>query len=663
MATKSHVIPFSYSAGVLAKNPSYNDHTSALLQNKEYMLLALDMDRVTQAVSGRKITSMDVYVCFLRNPKGYAAPRSLFDRFDERNVTYTSKPRDSNLHADFVYQSSGWSVLSLSTIFDGWTEQYTGRKYKEDALFNGIIFYTGENIYNSNGAYTTHASTNQPYAIIYTEDVPFTTKEEYPQSGFVNEKTANTFGWSVAHEDSPAIIGEVRQKSAKFRWRTQGASGYNEIIVGTENKVIVPAGTFNANNIEWQVVVVSTEDVEGTPSQWFRLTTVDSKSTPAALYPKSLPIDGTKPITFTWSHIIETGSAQSRFELQTSADNGKTWVQLAAESTSGQTYTAPANTFAAGSLQWRVRTYNSDNAAGEWSAPATFIVRAAPTAAITGFDSKPRPTIRWQASGQQGYRVIAGIYDSGVKFGTDKTFKIPVYLPDGKTIVKVQVQNSFGLFSEPVSVIVDVKNQPAEAITLSTRAINNGASLTWSTDGVYTKYYIYRDGILIAKTTERTYTDLLTNGKHTYQVRGVTADDYYTLSNPAVEITACKCAVIADIATFDWLPLRFRRESSPTHETETQLQISYQYYSGRTLPVGETNGQRAAKHTFAYTFTDRDSDRKLHALIGKTVIFKDRHGDVVIGILEANSTSRDRFIETSFTITEVDTGGGVSYDL
>ncbi len=446
MATKSHVIPFSYSAGVLERNPSYNDHTSAILQNREHMLLALDMDRVKQAVSGRKITSMDVYVYFLRNQSYFANPDSLFGRFDERNVTYTNKPNNNKISFTFTYLSSGWGVCSISQMFDGETDAYTHRKYKEDALHNGLIIFTGGR-YGSTGygAYTTHASTNQPYAIIYTEDVPFSTKEEYPQSGFVNEKTANTFGWSVAHEDSPAIIGEVRQKSAKFRWRAQGASGYNEIIVGTENKVIVPAGTFNAANIEWQVVVVSTENVEGTPSQWFKLTTIDSKSTPAALYPKSLPIDGTKPITFTWSHIIETGSAQSRYELQTSADNGKTWVQLVAESTSRQTYTAPANTFAAGSLQWRVRTYNSDNAPGEWSTPAAFIVRAAPTAAITGFDSKPRPTIRWQASGQQGYRVSAGDYDSGVKFGTDKTFKIPVYLPDGKTNVKVQVQNSFGL--------------------------------------------------------------------------------------------------------------------------------------------------------------------------------------------------------------------------
>ena len=73
-----------------------------------------------------------------------------------------------------------------------------------------------------------------------------------------------------------------------------------------------------------------------------------------------------KEITFKWQHIIETGTEQTKFDIEKSSD-GVSFTALASQTTAIQSYVVAANALAAGTIYWRVRTYNTDNAAGAWS--------------------------------------------------------------------------------------------------------------------------------------------------------------------------------------------------------------------------------------------------------------------------------------------------------
>ena len=95
-----------------------------------------------------------------------------------------------------------------------------------------------------------------------------------------------------------------------------------------------------------------------------------SAATPIA--PRSTRLDGTEAINFAWS-VSDTWGAQTGAQLQWSTDNAE-WTDLASVSGSGTTWTAPALTFPAGTVYWRVRAKNEFNVWGPWSSGVSWTV-------------------------------------------------------------------------------------------------------------------------------------------------------------------------------------------------------------------------------------------------------------------------------------------------
>ena len=145
-----------------------------------------------------------------------------------------------------------------------------------------------------------------------------------------------------------------------------------------------------------------------------------------ALSPNGEVVDNRASTIFRWSHIITTGTAQTKADLQISADR-QTWTDLATVTGEDQTYTAPANTLGSGTKFWRVRTYNTDGVASEWSDAAQFICVGAPAAPAVSIKSQsPRPVIGWQSSEQLAYQVeIDGVYSSGTYIGAVHVLSVP----------------------------------------------------------------------------------------------------------------------------------------------------------------------------------------------------------------------------------------------
>ena len=94
--------------------------------------------------------------------------------------------------------------------------------------------------------------------------------------------------------------------------------------------------------------------------------------------------------------------------------------------------------------------------------------------------TEPRPEIRWQSDEQQAYQVeIDGVYTSGTRFGTGKTWKAPFYLADGNYTVRVRVQNEYGFWSPWGTAALPVTNVPGGAITLTAEG-GIEAALSWT---------------------------------------------------------------------------------------------------------------------------------------------------------------------------------------
>ena len=372
------------------------------------------------------------------------------------------------------------------------------------------------------------------------------------------------------------------------------------------------------------------------------------------LYPVSAVIDGDKPVTFRWGYSQPVNEPQSHFQIQKYEDDG--WVDIVPKTAgSGNTYTAPAGTFAAGQASWRVMVWsqNGENPS-EWSNAAYIIVQSSPKApVITNATNTPKPFFTWQSADQQGYEITLGDYSTGIVYGLDKSWTYPDFLPDGNYTFSIRVQNQYGIWSPPSSTEITVKNTPSGTLTLSARVFNNGVSLVWA--GAFNSYRIYRDGIAIAETEATEYIDYLSAGKHEYQVYAVLdSSGNYTPSNYVTEIVKPRCTVISAIDNINWIPLRLRNEGRPTQSVNLEAQVSFVHYQGRALPVPYNTGFQDLSSSFAFTFNRLEDYERLSALLGKVVIIKKRTGERVIGVLTGISSNNSKTYDFSMNIVDTD---------
>lgn len=661
MAEYQHTIYSNKSAYIDSANPNLNYSTGELtpLGANGSNVASFENFVLPEAARGQRIKSLYAYL-YAKITAGDSeneahisagAPAS---QWQENLITYANAPASKHWGSGFGVKGSTFSWIQLAP---------SGLLYhatNEELLTYGAKFECSD----GRGSYYNCRSQYKPYLALICEDVLPTVKNAYPQSGFIDNTGNPEFGLALSY-NSNDVIGELYIAEVEFRHRNATSGAYQTITIipasltwtsmkYRPDKSIFPAsGTF-----QWQARIKTTAGIWSDFTPWYALTTTDDVMHATPFLPVNTYVDGSKEVFFDWKYSITTGTVPTKAEFQVSTTNGASWEDLG--SVDGYyMLKADANTIPSGSILWRVRAYNTDNIAGPWSDGVNIIVKSSPlTPSIISVSGTPILTVHWQASDQQAYQVTAGNYDSGAVFGTNKSFQIPEFLQDGITEVKVRVQNNLGLWSQWAAASTEVVNAPGPAIELQHTAKSFGIWLKWETAGTYSSYIIYRDGEQIADAAQNQYIDYLCNGKHTYQIRGISGE-YYTLSNSVTEILKPSFSAIAEVGVFDWIPLKFKRGSKPTRNTSVKPSIMYSNYSGRSLPVAEISEFVSKIHNYEYTFKiDEIGLRdKVFGMCGKLVVYKDSSGDIAVGILDAVGAKKDNAIDVNFSIVEVDSVG------
>lgn len=558
-----------------------------------------------------------------------------------------------------VGESSFYSEGPYTTWLKGhaWYDDYA-------QALSGTLWISAD-YFHATGPFTikTPNSAYSPYLeVTYYTDARSDLVELAPSSGYVPKNSASLFSWRVQLQPCQFCYGKMGQKSGTFRWRAKGSGTVNSINCGTSQRCEVPAGTFTTDEIEWQVEVVTSADQTIT-SDWYTLSTVEALPEAVPISPVSTMVDGSAPCKFSWAHNIATSTAQTAADLQYHTGDGS-WKTLGRVSGDSTEYTVPANTFPSGSVFWRVRTYNTDSTAGEWSDPVEIIVVAAPPAPVVQVTSggAPRVSISWQSTDQQAWEAVVADISSGIVYGLAKGWRLPDYLPDGTYTAKVRVCNKYNLWSPWGSCSVQVSNAAGETIAL-TAADGVAVSLRWTSNG-YDAYYVLRDGRPIAKTTEQSYTDNFCSGSHTYTVRGVfTVTGQYGLSNAVTAASTCDTVYISPVPNAKWLRLRYADTSDRRTSLNTSRTVNYQYLPGAEYPSAEISEWTSATMSVQCAFASPAESAELEALQGSLVCVKDRRGNCAIGVLEALDKQSLRFFDSfSFSIQRVNYVEEVTYD-
>ena len=603
----------------------------------------------------------------------WAYVEGLASPLDVSTVTYVTRPsvyrQSISQHAD-GYWSTLNEIIQLSADYTPYSEE---RKTElKSGIKNGFVFaFRGAPSGTSEAIFYGEKSTRKPFLTCeYSNDnVGIKADNFSPSSGaFVNRFQKNTFTWDAEDDTdlTQVCFAEVKQTSAIFEWRVKNASTSKTISVsGATTACTVPANTFPSGTLEWRVKVTANSGTT-TTSAWQEITTTDVTPTAKPVSPSGIVIDATIVNRFSWKHIISTGTPQSKADLQWSAD-GTIWNTLATVTGENQYYDVPANKFTSGTKYWRVRTYNTDNTASEWSDKAEFIaINAQSAPSIVIQSTGPRPRITWQTSEQEAYQLtLSSGYASGTIYGTEKAWRSPVYLADGSYTVRVRVQNKYGMWSEWSAAALPVSHTEGEAITLSVDAAHE-AALTWKTAGSYDFYLIERDGVAIARTAQKQYVDHTSIGSVTYRVRGCYADsDNYGVSNSDTAEILPETNMICDLETGVWLEMRLSETQLRTNRTSFSAGVSTVHLAGLAYPVEERSEQRdrALSVACAWPHAQRAAALALEALVGRLVCLKDRYGNMAIGSLPSLESNCDEFMRRySFTISHTNRKEAITLD-
>jgi len=255
----------------------------------------------------------------------------------------------------------------------------------------------------------------------------------------------------------------------------------------------------------------------------------------------------------------DPGDTQSRADLQYKVNGAGAWTTITNAATTAQQYTLPASTWALGTVEWQVATWDVNGAAGPWSASGFVGTVAAVTAptitspATDGLDQFVTPVeVDWSLPGgfpQEAYRVLRGsasglsdFYDSGIVASPAQSAMVPLDAISGRTDYITVTFSSGGNWSLPASrtvvgqiappmtpllVLTQTPGLPQVSVAITNPAGTGGYSDTIVTD-------LRRDGVRIAANlpNDSAFLDLLPTGgpveyvATAYAANGSSADSF-----------------------------------------------------------------------------------------------------------------------------------------
>ena len=377
-------------------------------------------------------------------------------------------------------------------------------------------------------------------------------------------------------------------------------------------------------------------------------------------YPSIETVIINEDVTFTWD--VDPG-VQTHYDLDYST-NGIVWTNYANKVESAvASCVITAGTLSSRIYYWRVRVYFYAGAYVSEYSQTSFIAAINPVTSAVDCDLMPMPTVTWTASEQQAFQLKVGAYDTGTIYSALGTHTILQYFDDGAYGIQVRTQNSLGIWSDYTAIAYfEIANVPGDAITLTAEQSGNTINLIWETTGTYEKYYIYRDDVPIADVTDTAYADNFAFGTSTYKVRGIMADDYYTMSNEVEQTLTLANDAISLVSPISWINLKYALNGPIKHTYNDSDSVSYLNFEGRVYPVSAHSNFSNRQASYNYAFLTLVEVKTITALKGKTVIFKDVKGNRIIGIANNfNYQTGRKYHQVSFNITQTDYDEAVEY--
>lgn len=393
-------------------------------------------------------------------------------------------------------------------------------------------------------------------------------------------------------------------------------------------------------------------------------------SQPTLVTPIGVYKDSSSEIRFEWEYNSSVGGEQKKFDLQWST-NQSDWTTVS-ETTEDTHYDMPADTFPAGNIYWRVRTYNEYDEASEWSDIQSFYAVGAPNAPTISSVSAgtARPTVSWAAFNQQIYQlqILLGgtvVYDSSEQPGINtRQHKVTAWLTDGNYTARIRIKNEYDMWSEWGSTIFTVSTAKPQKPSFSLQRSSHGIEINiQGTDDyalIYRAEYGSDDFICIGNVTSKYFHDcsVKSGTEYRYFVRAASVNETYADSDVKLIQAEIRHSLIAPISDLtDIFEFRRSLNAPPKRNYTRALGGSTVEYEGRKYPVFIPDEHVSAGLALTFFLNSWRAVEKFMGLYDRkeTVLYRDSKGRKIYGVLSGLSVEEEREGYTvSFVISQVD---------
>lgn len=594
--------------------------------------------------------------------------------FSETGVTY------NNMNMDMFY----WRGYIDSIGAEEWIDIDVS-EYQEAVVANGIaITFESYNRSASAYAYSSRASeAKKPYLSFKVKDAtPYLSVSYSGQTGKYKDprkEIAISGTWKAN-----TLIRPPSFISGKYVWWTDDNIEHTIDILDWDHGAVlslsIPPDTFPVGKTISAKVAITIEGGESDEETLDNFSTADAIPTLTPLSPMDEYVDGASAIEFSWKYTISTATTQTKYEMQYNSSGSSEWTTFKSEQTEDEentsdiwTTTVEANTFPDGEVQWRVRGYNLDGIASEWSSPANIVVVAAPSPpSISSISNNARPLISWQSSNDIAHQVKITrdneeIIDSGEIAGSEQSYRVKDFMPDGTYVASVRVKNSFEMWSEWDALQFIISTEKPIKPTINVQQITNAVKIS-SVSGTPTNY-VLRDGIPIAKLDDAMeWIDYMSVGPHAYVIRSVNENGAYIDSSPIqIDVKIRRCTLAAVDRPGEIIELWLNRGGTSAFSSNTEFIYGKFQYAGRKLPVFVFSTELKERQcTKSFSLRNQGEIDELKSIIERrqTMIYREKRGEMLFCVIVGFNYTQDQ-ISADFTLQmeEVDFVPRIEYEI
>lgn len=439
-------------------------------------------------------------------------------------------------------------------------------------------------------------------------------------SGFIDPAKSKEISFGM--QNISGIDEQYSIRSGVLYYKKSTDSGYHSLSFSGKN-VTIPAGTLVTGNAYNMYAVLTLDDGSTCQYNFGSISTVDGDPSVVAKTPNNVVIYGST--AFSWEYANTRSTVQYAYDVQI-AKGGGAYTTIFNHVVSSASVSPEYSGITAGTYSWRVRAYNNDDVASAWSY-GSFVCNVPPEPPeITEVVPGGRIEVKWTASDQTGYRAqivdTSGsvVYDSGDVYSISGNALLNYYLPDGDYTVRVKVMNIFGLESEYSEFhYTQAQELTAPEVTADFDE-QTGMEFMISNGSLFEKYYLIRNGEVVAKHETASFVDPYSNGQVRYTIIAVDASDRFGKAEISRTIKRRSSWLIRKTGEHILVSRRFGNRFETTQAEDTRYEAAE--YLGATRPKHYFSKMRTNR--FSIVFHDTGNAKEL---LGEVLFFADSFGN------------------------------------